>query len=110
MHADASVPPIAARCADAVTLESETPFLTWCCVAESRPAPTAGAALAICDATGLLISVDVMPAPDGAFVAFWSFLTRFVVSEATPAIGAVDGAMTGMGLRVDWVTIAAQGA
>ena len=97
MHADASVPPIAARCAEAVTDVSATPFLTWCCVALSRPAPTAGAALAVCDWTGLLISVDVMPAPLGWFVAFWSFLTRFVVSEATPAIGAVDGAMTGMG-------------
>ena len=38
-----------------------------------------------------------MPAPLGAFVAFWSFLTRFVVSDATPAIGAVDGAIVGMG-------------
>ena len=110
MHADASVPPIAARCADAVTDVSATPFLTWCCVAESSPAPTAGAARATCDATGLLISVDVMPAPLGWFVAFWSFLTRFVVSDFTPAMGAVEGAMTGMGLRVDWVTIAAQGA
>mmetsp|Transcript_13856 Transcript_13856/g.39791 ORF Transcript_13856/g.39791 Transcript_13856/m.39791 type:complete len:234 (+) Transcript_13856:108-809(+) len=38
-----------------------------------------------------------MPAPLGWFVAFWSFFTRFVVSDFTPAMGAVDGAMTGIG-------------
>mmetsp|Transcript_2713 Transcript_2713/g.8344 ORF Transcript_2713/g.8344 Transcript_2713/m.8344 type:complete len:349 (+) Transcript_2713:55-1101(+) len=89
-----SAPPMALLAASAVPDVVDTPWCSLAMVDDDAPAPAAGAALAVCEAKGLLMEADDMPAPTtGAFATFCSFLTRLTPSDATPAMGAVEGAM-----------------